>query len=61
MTRVVVADDQELVRSGFSLILQRAGLDVVGEAADGVEALAVSRSCRPEVVLGRPRAAGRPC
>lgn len=51
MTRVVVADDQELVRSGFALILQRGGLDVVGEAADGVEALDVSRSCRPDVVL----------
>jgi DNA-binding NarL/FixJ family response regulator len=51
VTRVVVADDQELVRSGFSLILQRAGIEVVGEAADGIEALAVSRSCRPDVVL----------
>jgi DNA-binding NarL/FixJ family response regulator len=51
MTRVVVADDQELVRSGFALILQRGGVEVVGEAADGVEALAVARTSRPDVVL----------
>ena len=35
-TSVVVVDDQELVRMGFRLILERAGLDVLGEAADGL-------------------------
>ncbi len=35
VTRVVVADDQDLVRAGFSLILERNGIDVVGEARDG--------------------------
>lgn len=49
--RVVVADDQELVRAGFALILQRAGLDVVGEAADGLEAVETCRRERPDVVL----------
>ena len=39
--RVVVVDDQELVRSGFALILEQAGMDVVGQAADGLEALEV--------------------
>jgi DNA-binding NarL/FixJ family response regulator len=51
VTRVVVVDDQELVRSGFSLILERAGLEVVGEAADGLEALEVVATCVPDVVL----------
>ena len=49
--RVLVVDDQELVRAGFALILQRAGMDVVGQAADGVEALALARATRPDVVL----------
>ena len=51
MTRVVVVDDQELVRSGFALILERAGLEVVGVAADGLEALAVVAETLPDVVL----------
>ncbi len=49
--RVVVVDDQELVRAGFALILQRAGMDVVAEAADGVEAIEVCRRELPDVVL----------
>ncbi len=49
--RVVVADDQELVRAGFVLILERAGMIVVGEAADGVEAVEVGLASRPDVIL----------
>jgi DNA-binding NarL/FixJ family response regulator len=50
--RVVVVDDQELVRSGFTMILDaQAGIDVVGEAADGLDALDVVRRMRPDVVL----------
>jgi DNA-binding NarL/FixJ family response regulator len=49
--RVVVADDQTLVRSGFRLILNSAGIPVVGEAADGKEAIAAVLKHRPDVVL----------
>jgi DNA-binding NarL/FixJ family response regulator len=46
-----VADDQELVRAGFRLILEAAGFTVVGEAADGAEALTLAARERPDVVL----------
>ncbi|HEX6054690.1 MAG TPA: response regulator transcription factor, partial [Intrasporangium sp.] len=51
MTRVVIVDDQALLREGFRLILERAGIQVVGEAADGVEAVDVCRTSQPDVVL----------
>ncbi|MEZ0115960.1 DNA-binding NarL/FixJ family response regulator [Catenulispora sp. EB89] len=50
-TRVVIADDQVLVRTGFRMILMSEGIDVVGEAANGDEALRVVRETRPDVVL----------
>jgi DNA-binding NarL/FixJ family response regulator len=50
--RLLVVDDQALVRSGFALILGAdPGIEVVGQAADGIEALAVVRRSRPDVVL----------
>jgi DNA-binding NarL/FixJ family response regulator len=50
--RVVVADDQELVRSGFAMIVDaQPHLTVVGEAADGDEAVAVARRAQADVVL----------
>jgi len=49
--RVVIADDQRLVRSGFRLILNSAGIPVVAEAADGKEAIAAALRHRPDVVL----------
>ncbi|GAA1865652.1 response regulator [Asanoa iriomotensis] len=49
--RVLIADDQELIRTGFRLILTARGIDVVGEAADGAEAVAAARRLRPDVVL----------
>jgi DNA-binding NarL/FixJ family response regulator len=51
MTRVLLVDDQMLVRAGFRLILERAGLEVVGEAGDGVEAIEVADRETPDVVL----------
>ncbi len=49
--RVVIADDQTLVRGGFRLILRSAGIDVVAEAADGREAVAAALKYQPDVVL----------
>jgi DNA-binding NarL/FixJ family response regulator len=49
--RVLIADDQDLVRTGFRMILTARGITVVGEAADGAEALAQARRLRPDVVL----------
>jgi DNA-binding NarL/FixJ family response regulator len=49
--RVVIADDQALVRGGFRLILKSAGVPVVAEAADGKEAVAAVLKHRPDVVL----------
>ncbi|WP_422116911.1 response regulator [Brachybacterium sp. UNK5269] len=51
MTRVIVVDDQALVREGIRTLLQLAGVDVVGEAEDGRAALAVIGERRPDVVL----------
>ncbi|MET0998836.1 MAG: response regulator transcription factor [Marmoricola sp.] len=51
MTRVIVVDDQELVRTGFAMILEKAGLEVVGQGADGEEGVALAAEHRPDVVL----------
>ena len=49
--RVVIADDQALVRSGFRMILRAAGIPVVAEAADGGQALTAVLEHRPDVAL----------
>jgi DNA-binding NarL/FixJ family response regulator len=49
--RVLIADDQALVRAGFRRLLELEGIQVVGEAGDGVEAVDMARRLRPSVVL----------
>ncbi|GAA3788265.1 response regulator transcription factor [Sphaerisporangium flaviroseum] len=52
MIRVLLVDDEELVRSGLRLILEAAGdIVIAGEARDGAEAVSAVRRLRPEVVL----------
>ena len=49
---VLVADDQAMVRAGFAAVLAaQPGIDVVGQAADGVEAVSLARELRPDVVV----------
>ncbi|MDQ3855450.1 MAG: response regulator transcription factor, partial [Chloroflexota bacterium] len=49
--RVVVADDHVLFRDGISSLLEAHGVDVVGQARDGVQALELTQALEPDVVL----------
>ncbi|HZE38505.1 MAG TPA: response regulator transcription factor [Stackebrandtia sp.] len=49
--RVLIVDDQALIRTGFRMILTARGLRVVGEASDGAEAVSQATRLRPDVVL----------
>jgi DNA-binding NarL/FixJ family response regulator len=49
--RVVIADDHHLFREGLRAMLQEAGMEVVGEASDGADAVALAQKLEPEVVV----------
>jgi DNA-binding NarL/FixJ family response regulator len=50
--RVLIADDQQLIRAGFRMILStEPDIEVVGEASTGIEAVAAARTLRPDVVM----------
>ena len=52
MTRILLADDQQLVRAGFRSILEhQADFSIVGEASNGVEAVRLARELQPDIVL----------
>jgi DNA-binding NarL/FixJ family response regulator len=51
VTSVLIADDQDLVRSGLRMVLEARGLDVLGEAADGRQAVDLAQRLAPDVVL----------
>src|SRR5579859_8018803 len=61
-TRILIADDHGIVRSGIKLLLQsHSDFDVVAEAADGVEAVQQALACRPDLCIldvGMPRLTG---
>lgn len=60
MIRVLIADDQALIRIGLRVLLESTdGFDVVGEAADGQEAVRLTRSLRPHAVLMDIRMPGK--
>src|SRR6476620_3931250 len=50
-TRVVLADDDVLLRVGLASLFERSGFDVVGQAGDGVELLSLVRATRPDVAI----------
>jgi len=59
--RVLLADDHALVRAGIASLLETWGMEVVGQAADGREALELARTLRPDLILmdiGMPNVSG---
>jgi DNA-binding NarL/FixJ family response regulator len=51
VTSVVLVDDQAMIRAGLRSVLESADIEIIGEAGDGVAALSMLRSARPDVVV----------
>ena len=51
MTSVLIVDDQELIRTGLELVLGGGGVDVLGQAGNGREAIGLTRKLDPDVVV----------
>jgi DNA-binding NarL/FixJ family response regulator len=52
MIRVLIADDQDLIRTGLAMVVGAAeGMEVAGEARDGIEAIALAASLAPDIIL----------
>jgi DNA-binding NarL/FixJ family response regulator len=49
--KILLADDHQMMRDGLRAVLEKAGLEVIGEASNGRETLALARTLRPEVVV----------
>ena len=49
--RVVLADDDVLLREGLASLLDRSGFDIAGQAADGIQLLALVRSTKPDLAI----------
>src|SRR5690242_1570442 len=49
--KVILADDHRMMRDGLRAVLEKAGVEVIGEAANGHEAIAEARRLQPEVVV----------
>jgi DNA-binding NarL/FixJ family response regulator len=49
--RILLADDHKVVRQGLKALLEREGLEVVGEASDGMEAVRLAHSLKPEIAI----------
>jgi two-component system response regulator NreC len=50
-TTIVLADDHPIVRQGLKLLLEREGFEIVGEAADGLDAIELAKRLRPDIIV----------
>ena len=55
MIRVLIVDDQQLVRKGLRSILAEGEMDVVGECEDGAQAVLIAEACQASADAGEPR------
>src|SRR4029078_11681294 len=51
LTRILIVDDHAIVRSGIRALLETSGMEIVGEASDGLEAVRVAAEAQPDLIL----------